>query len=297
MSAAMLNMLRRLIGEDIGLSWLPGTDLWKIRMDPSQIDQLLVNLCVNARDAITDAGKIFIETKNISFDLAFCEANRGFIPGEYVMLAVTDNGCGMSKDIQAHIFEPFFTTKEIGKGTGLGLATVYGIVKQNKGFIDVYSEPDKGTTFRIYLPRFIGEEALQQADIKLQTPKSKGETVLLVEDEAAIREVAQILLKELGYIVLIAGTPGEAIKLARTHTAKIQLLITDVVMPEMNGLELAKLICDIKPAVKCLFTSGYSADVIAHQGVLDEDVCFLPKPFSMHDLALKVHQALGQKHR
>ena len=293
MSAAILKILRRVIGEDIDLSWLPGSDLWKVKMDPSQIDQLLVNLSVNARDAITGVGKIVIETKNVTFDLDYCEVNRDFIPGEYVMLAVSDNGCGMSKDMQENIFEPFFTTKEMGKGTGLGLATVYGIVKQNQGFINLYSEPDKGTTFRIYLPRFIGKDMALPPEITVGAPKGRGEAVLLVEDEAAIREVAQRMLKELGYVVFIAGTPGEAIKLMETHTAEIQLLITDVVMPEMNGRELAELIRDIKPEVKCLFTSGYTANVIAHHGVLDEDVYFLAKPFSMNDLAVKVHQAMN----
>ncbi len=295
MSGSMLKMLLRVIGEDIELKWLPGADLWKIKMDPSQVDQLLVNLCVNARDAIAGVGKITIETKNVTFDEAYCDVNIHFIPGDYMMLAVSDDGCGMSKDVLEHIFEPFFTTKEMGEGTGLGLATVYGIVKQNKGFINVYSEPDEGTTFRIYLPRCLEEGLSYVAEIIREVPKGKGETVLLVEDESLILGVAQVMLKELGYVVLVAGTPHEAINLAKNNTAGIQLLITDVVMPEMNGRELAQLILDIKPEVKCLFISGYTANVIAHHGVLDEDVCFLPKPFSMHDLAVKVRQALEQK--
>lgn len=296
MSTAILKMLRRVIGEDIDLSWLPGSDLWKIKMDPSQVDQLLVNLCINARDAITGNGNISIETKNISFDFASCANKRDFIPGDYVMLAVSDNGSGMSKDTQEHIFEPFFTTKEMGKGTGLGLATVYGVVKQNNGFINVYSELGRGTTFRIYLPRFIGKGITEPIGTVDEVPKGQGEVVLLVEDEAAIREVTQTLLSELGYVVLSAGTPGEAIKLAKTNKTKFQLLITDVIMPEMNGRELEKLIREIKPEVKCLFASGYTADIIAHHGVLDANVCFLPKPFSIDDLAFKVQEALGQKH-
>ena len=295
MSTALLKMLRRLIGEDIDLLWLPGSDLWKIKMDPSQVDQLLVNLCVNARDAITGVGKIIIETKNVSFDLAYCRAHREFIPGEYVMLAVSDNGCGMGKNTQERIFEPFYTTKTMGKGTGLGLATVYGVVKQNNGFINVYSEPDQGTTFRVYLQRYSGEDMVQTVEVVADLPKGKGETVLLVEDESMIREIAQIMLKDLGYGVLVAETPGEAIKLAKKHAVEIQLLITDVIMPEMNGRDLANLIHDITPKAACLFISGYTANVIAHHGVLDDDVFFLPKPFSMNDLALKVHQALGEK--
>jgi PAS domain S-box-containing protein len=297
MSAPILNMLRRVIGEDIDLSWLPGSDLWKIKMDPSQVDQILVNLCVNARDAITDVGRIIIETKNVTFDSKYSKVKSGFNPGDYVMLAVSDNGIGMSKDTQERIFEPFFTTKGMGKGTGLGLATVYGIVKQNYGFINLYSEHGKGTTFRIYLPRFIGEDMARPAEVTEDVPKSQGETVLLVEDESVLREIAKEMLKELGYRVLVADSPGEAIKLAKKHAGEIQLLITDVIMPEMNGLDLANLIRDFTPEVVCLFTSGYTASVLSHHGVLDEDVCFLPKPFSMSDLALKVQQALGQKRR
>ncbi|WP_136806975.1 PAS domain S-box protein [Desulfosediminicola flagellatus] len=296
MSTSILKMLHRVIGEDIDLSWLPGSNLWQIKMDPSQVDQLLVNLCVNARDAITGVGKISIETKNITLDHSSCGVNSDFIPGDYVMLAVSDNGSGMNKETQEHIFEPFFTTKEIGKGTGLGMATVYGVVKQNNGFINVYSELDKGTTFRIYLPRFSGEGISEPIGIVKEAPKGQGEVVLLVEDEAAIREVAQTLLSELGYVVLIAGTPGEAVKLAKKHTAKLRLLITDVIMPEMNGRELEKLIREIKPDMKCLYCSGYTADIIAHHGVLDENVCFLQKPFSMEDLAFKVREALEQKY-
>ncbi len=295
MSGAMLKMLGRIIGEDIELSWMPGLDLWKIKMDPSQVDQLLVNLCVNARDAIRGVGRITIETKNVTFDEAYCGVNLNFLPGDYMMLAVSDDGCGMSKEIIEHIFEPFFTTKDMGEGTGLGLATVYGIVKQNKGFINVYSEPDSGTTFRIYLPRCLENGSTEVAEFIKDVPKGKGEILLLVEDESLILGVAKVMLEELGYEVLIAAKPQEAIDLVKNDTAGIQLLITDVIMPEMNGRQLAKLIRDIRPEVKCLYTSGYTANVIAHHGVLDEDVCFLPKPFSMHDLAVKVRQALEQE--
>jgi PAS domain S-box-containing protein len=295
MSSAILNMLRRVIGEDIDLSWLPGPDLWKIKIDPSQIDQLLINLCVNARDAITGVGKITIETHNVSFTKEYCGQHRGFVPGEYVMLAVSDNGCGMSKEIQGHIFEPFFTTKEMGKGTGLGLATVYGIVKQNNGFINLYSEIGKGTTFKIYFPRIMSYEKMRPVEPVSGIPVGHGEVVLLVEDEPAIREVTQAMLAELGYAVYSAGTPEEAIGIVNAHGDEIEMLITDVIMPKMNGRELAESIRAVKPAVACLFTSGYTANVIAHHGVLDKDVCFLAKPFSMQELAVKVKQAFRQK--
>ena len=293
--AGMLKMLMRLIGEDIDIVWMPGAGLWKVKIDPSQIDQLLANLCVNARDAIPGVGKVTIETENTTFDEAYCAVHLGFACGEYVVLAVSDNGHGMSKEVLDYIFEPFFTTKDLGKGTGLGLATVYGIVKQNDGFVNVYSEPDKGTTFKIYLPRFVGEAIEPRAESTAETPKGRGEMLLLVEDEPVILEVSREMLAQLGYVVLVASTPGEALRQAETHAAEIKLLITDVVMPKMNGRDLAKLISNIKPGLKCLFISGYTANVIANHGVLDEGVHFLQKPFSMKDLASKVRQALEQE--
>ena len=238
--SGMLKMLRRLIGEDIDLVWMPAAGLWPVKIDPSQIDQLLANLCVNARDAIAGVGKITIETENTAFDEAYCAVHPGFTCGEYVMLAMSDDGCGMNKEVLDHLFEPFFTTKEVGKGTGLGLATVYGIVKQNEGFINVYSEPDKGTTFKIYLPRFVGEAVVPTAISKAETPKGHGEMVLLVEDEAVILNVGRTMLERLGYTVLTASTPGEALRQTEAHAAEIRLLITDVIMPEMNGRELAE---------------------------------------------------------
>ena len=292
---SMLKMLQRLIGEDIDLAWVPGADLWPIKIDPAQIDQLLANLCVNARDAITGVGKITIETENTTFDKVYCVVHNGFICGEYVMLAVSDNGAGMNKDVTDHLFEPFFTTKEVGRGTGLGLATVYGIVKQNEGFINVYSAPGVGTTFKVYLPRFVGGAIEQPFERTSETPKGSGETVLLVEDEAMILQVSRAMLEELGYTVLIASTPSEALSQVKTHRSEIQLVITDVVMPEMNGRELVKIISEINPGLKYLFTSGYTANVIAHHGVLDEGVYFLQKPFSMKDLSYKVREALERK--
>ncbi|MFH0995491.1 MAG: PAS domain S-box protein [Pseudomonadota bacterium] len=293
--AGMLGILQRLIGEDIDFSWKPGTDLWPIKIDPSQIDQLLANLCVNARDAIAGVGKITIETENTVFDEAYCAVHLGFVPGEYSVLAVSDDGFGMDKEVLDHIFEPFFTTKGVGKGTGLGLSTVYGIVKQNNGFINVYSESGKGSTFKIYLPRFAGEVMESSAESTVEIPKGNGETILLVEDEPMILGVGLAMLEALGYQVLTAGTPGEALNHVRTHAGEIHLLFTDVVMPEMNGRDLAKLLSNIKPGLKCLFASGYTANVIAHRGILDEAVNFIQKPFSLQNMAAKVREALEQK--
>lgn len=293
--AGMLKMLQRLMGENIQLAWLPANDLWQLKVDPSQIDQILANLCVNARDAIDDVGKITIETGKCSFDNEYCANNPGFNPGEYVLLAVSDNGCGMDRETTTHIFEPFFTTKGVGEGTGLGLATVYGIVKQNNGFINVYSEPGHGTTFRIYLPRHESKDE-QTRTKKAVKPLSRGqETILLVEDEPSILELTTMLLEMQGYCVLAASTPNEAINLAKEHADEIHLLMTDVVMPEMNGRDLVNNLMFFCPKVKCLFMSGYTADFIAHHGVLDEDVYFIPKPFSLSDLAAKVREVLDGK--
>jgi PAS domain S-box-containing protein len=290
----MLTMLGRLIGEDIELAWLPGLRLWPVKMDPSQIDQILANLCVNARDAIGGVGKVTIETSNAVFDETNCAIHAGYFPGEFVLLAVSDDGCGMAKETQDNIFEPFFTTKEVGKGTGLGLATVFGIVKQNNGFIDVYSEPGQGTTFKIYLPRH-SESACAPKSAAPEPVRRGHETILLVEDEAEILELGRMMLESFGYSVLAASTPGEAINCADEHAGEIDLLMTDVVMPGMNGRELAKKLMASCPNLTCLFMSGYTADVIAHRGVLDEGVHFIQKPFSMQQLSTKVRETLDKK--
>ena len=290
----MLKMLRRLIGENIDLVWAPGTNLWKVKMDPAQVDQLLANLFVNARDAIADVGKVTIETGDVVFDEAYCADHEGITPGEYVLLAVSDDGCGMDKTTLENIFEPFFTTKEVNQGTGLGLATVYGIVKQNEGFINVYSEPGKGTTFKIYLPRHADLPEKARTERVTEIPPSRGETVLVVEDDESILKLAERILDGLGYSVLTAASPGEALALAEEHAGGIHLLMTDVIMPEINGRDLADRIKEGRPGIKCLFMSGYTANVIAHQGVLDEGVQFIQKPFSLKDLAVKVREALDQ---
>ncbi len=288
----LLKMLRRLIGEDIDLAWLPKPDLWIIRIDPGQLDQILANLCVNARDAIKGVGKITIETGNAVFDEEYCRNHVGFTPGKYVMLGVSDDGCGMDKETLANIFEPFYTTKSVGEGTGLGLSMVYGIVKQNEGFINVYSEVDKGTTIKIYLPRALKGTIAEGFPVPQSMPQGNGETILLVEDEIAILKLGEKMLKGLGYHVIAKETPEKALDIAREYQGKIHLLVTDVIMPRMNGRDLAKTLATIHDNIKVLYMSGYTANVIAHRGVLDEGVHFMPKPFSKETLALKVQEAL-----
>ncbi len=289
----MLKMLKRLIGEDIDLLWQPKRHLWSVKIDPSQIDQILANLCVNARDAIKDVGKVTIETNNICFDDNYCREHQGFSPGEFVLIGFSDDGCGMDKETTEKLFDPFFTTKRKGKGTGLGMATVYGIIKQNNGFINVYSEPGQGTTFKIYIPRKEESKTEEPVNKKRKTPKG-SETVLLVEDEISILRITTIMLERLGYKVLPANTPKEAIRICNFSKVKIDLLITDVVMPSMNGRELAQTILKAFPDIKCLYMSGYTSNVIAHRGILDEGLHFINKPFSKQDLSIKLRQILDK---
>jgi two-component system cell cycle sensor histidine kinase/response regulator CckA len=290
--AGMLSMLERLIGEDIRLDWQPAADLWAVKVDPSQVGQILTNLCVNARDAIPGVGRVTIATLNRALDPAYCAAHAGAAPGEYVQLAVNDDGCGVEKETLGRLFEPFFTTKAVGEGTGLGLATVYGIVRQNNGFVTVDSEPGEGSTFTVYLPRHVAAaEPLEQRGNS--APAARGrETILLVEDEPAILRLAARMLESHGYTVVAASGPGEAIRLAREHRGELHLLITDVVMPEMNGRDLAKNLLSLYPRIRRLFMSGYTSDVIAHQGVLEEGVHFIQKPFITQELAAEVRRAL-----
>ncbi len=291
----MLRLLRRLIGEDIDLAWLPGAKLWPVKIDPSQIDQILANLCVNARDAIAGVGKITIETHSAVFDDAYCAQHRGFSSGDYVLLAVSDNGSGMDKATLDRIFEPFFTTKGVGRGTGLGLATVYGIVKQNDGFINVYSEPGYGSTLKVYLPRHKVAAGQEQGASREPQALRGHETILVVEDEASYLKISKLILEKYGYRVLTASSPGEALLAAKKHTGGIHLLLTDLIMPEMNGRDLAKEMTSLYPNLFCLFMSGYTGNVIVHQSILEEGIHFIQKPFSNQALAAKVREVLDSK--
>ena len=293
--SGMVKMLRRLIGEDISFVWKPGADLWPVMMDPSQINQLLANLCVNARDAIHDVGTVTIETKNADIDKEYCLDHVYFKPGHYVLMTVSDTGCGMGTETIDKIFEPFFTTKEMGKGTGLGLSTVYGIVKQNNGFINVYSEPGQGTAFAIYLPRHTDKALQMETESSVELSAHGHGTILLVEDEPAILKMTAKMLERLGHRVLVAGSPGDAMHLAREYQGKIHLLMTDVIMPEMNGRDLAKNILTLYPGIHRLFMSGFTADVIARHGVLDAGVHFIQKPFSIKELAAKLRTVMNDE--
>ncbi len=293
--SGMLKLLRRLIGEDVNLAWMPGLDLWPVKLDPGQVSQVLTNLCVNARDAIGGVGRITIDTGLATLDQAYCATQADAVPGDYVVLTVSDTGCGMDADVLNRMFEPFFTTKAVGHGTGLGLATVYGIVKQNRGHVGVHSELGRGSTFRIYLPRFKGEQAsVTEAEPETVAARLHGdETILLVEDERSIRVTTELFLADLGYNVLTAAAPEEALRLVDEHAGDIQLLVTDVVMPGMSGRDLATELAQRYPDVGCLFMSGYPADVIAHRGALDEGVEFLSKPVPRQALARKIREMLG----
>ncbi len=288
----MLKLLRRLIGEDIELVWLPGADLWPVKMDPSQIDQIMANLCVNARDAIVHTGRVTIETDKVTFDDAYCAEKTEFSPGEYVLISVSDNGCGMNKQTMNRIFEPFFTTKGVDIGTGLGLATVHSIVKENKGFINVYSELEHGTTFKIYLPRHAVYSDLPREEIPINVASRGTETILLVEDEPVVLNMVKRMLENLGYVVLSSTTPEVAIRIVIENSDDIKLLMTDVVMPEMNGGNLAKKVKSFYPDLKCLFMSGYTDEVITRQGILKEEVHFIQKPFSKTVLAARLREVL-----
>ena len=290
---SLLKMLRRLIGEDIDLAWRPGADIWLVKFDPSQIDQILANLCVNARDAIEGVGKVTIETRNTTISNEYCSNHPAFAPGKFVLLVVSDTGSGIPPESLDKIFEPFFTTKGLHRGTGLGLSTVYGIVKQNNGFINVYSEMEEGTSIKIYLPRSMGKIVEARYESISSVPLSQGETIILVEDDDSILKLGEKMLSSLGYTVLTANSPSKAIKVADDYTDKIHLLLTDVIMPEMNGRQLSQQITSKYPEMKTLYMSGYTANVIAHRGVLDEGVQFIPKPLSKREMAIKIREILS----
>jgi two-component system cell cycle sensor histidine kinase/response regulator CckA len=289
--AGMLKMLRRLIGEDIELIWKPGRSLWHVKIDPAQVDQTLMNLIVNARDAISNVGTITIETSNVVLDEVYCQTHAETPPGEYVLLTVSDTGIGMDKETLDHIFEPFYSTKEVGKGTGLGLAMIYGIVRQNHGYLTVYSEQGNGTCFKIYLPRTYDSKRAMK-DVANDRVTAGVETVLVVEDEEAILNLCKDVLEQQGYKAIAFSTANEAIRFAETYPDPLHLLITDIVMPDMNGKELAERIGAIRPNMKVLYMSGYTASSIEHKGVLDKGMHYLPKPFSIRHFAEKVRETL-----
>ena len=288
----MNKMLQRLIGEDIDLLMGLAADLGKVKADPNQIEQVLLNLSINARDAMPRGGRLTIETSNVDLSEEYSHDHVSVRSGQYVMLAVSDNGCGIDAETQTHIFEPFFTTKEVGKGTGLGLATVYGIVKQSEGTIWVYSEVGRGTTFKIYLP--CAEAPVKEIEIETDNLEllQGTETVLLVEDEELVREMATEILRDSGYQVLEARHGHEALTLGRQHSGAIHLMLTDVVMPQMSGRELAEQLTPLRREMKVLYMSGYTDDAIVHHGVLEEGTAFIGKPFTPSALARKVRETL-----
>jgi PAS domain S-box-containing protein len=287
-------MLARLIGENIELSVELAEDLGSVRIDAGQFEQVLINMAVNSRDAMPLGGRITIETANVTLDMAFCDSHTGINPGRFVMLAVTDTGFGMSKEVRQHIFEPFFTTKSNGHGTGLGLPTIFGIVQLAGGAIDCRSEQNEGATFRIYLP-LIEAQAERLIRERRSIARLKGsETILLVEDESGVRNVAVMMLKDLGYRVIEAQNGEVALMLAERLPNRIDLLLTDVVMTGINGRELSERLTSLRPGLKTLFCSGYTENIIAHQGVVDADIHFIGKPYSMQALAGKIREVLGK---
>lgn len=286
-------MLQRLIGEDIDLLIGLTPDLGKVKADPGQIEQVLMNLSVNARDAMSKGGKLTIETANVYLDGGYTSRHLSVSPGHYVMLAVSDTGCGMEAETQAHIFEPFFTTKEVGKGTGLGLSTVYGIVRQSGGNIWVYSELNQGTTFKIYLPCVDSPTELFKTSIAETDAPTGTETVLLVEDEELVRDMTREILLESGYQVLEAKHGHDALLVAEQYRGPIHLMLSDVVMPRMSGRELAEKLLPLRSEMKVLYMSGYTDDAIVHHGVLDEGMAFIEKPFTPKALARKLHEVLN----
>lgn len=288
-----LKMLTRLIGEDIDLVMIPGADIGAVKADPTQIEQVILNLAVNARDAMPRGGKLTIETANATLDDDYTRFHGPVRPGEYVMLAISDTGIGMDEETQSHIFEPFFTTKGT-KGTGLGLSTVYGIIKQSEGYIWPYSERGKGTAFKIYLPRVTaaGEAITVQPSVIANDSQAAHETILVVEDEESLRHMARVYLERQGYIVLEAPEGSAAIQLANSYAGPIHLLLTDVIMPGMNGRELAKHISTVRPETKVLYMSGYTENAIGHNGMLDEGIILLQKPFTLPALKAKVREVL-----
>jgi signal transduction histidine kinase/CheY-like chemotaxis protein len=290
--AGMDGMLRRLIGEDIDLVTVLMPGLWNVEVDPGQVEQVIMNLVVNSRDAMPQGGKVTIETSNEELDDRYVRRHAVVKPGEYVRLSISDTGLGMDEVTKSRLFEPFYTTKEKGKGTGLGLSTVYGIVKQSGGYIWVYSETGKGATFKVYFPRFCGATSETRREGASGSAFYGKETVLVVEDEEVVRALVRSILEGNGYTVLTASNGVEAQKIGRSHKTPIHLIVTDVVMPKMGGREAAELLAPHLPGVKVLYMSGYTNEAIVHHGVLESGISFLEKPFTPDALLRKVRQLL-----
>jgi two-component system, cell cycle sensor histidine kinase and response regulator CckA len=289
-------MLGRLIGEDIELLTIPDPELWQVEIDPSQIEQVIMNLAVNARDAMPQGGKLTIETANVELnDTYFRDRGVESIPGHYVVLTVSDTGSGMDKETREHIFEPFFTTKEVGKGTGLGLSTVYGIAKQNNGFVWVYSEPEQGTTFKVYLPEAKKDAGPEEKEQSPVDDLGGSETVLIVEDDDVLRKLAQRVLHSYGYRVLDAENGEDALRVSKAHEGQIDLMITDVVMPKIGGREAAERLQPLYPQMKVIYMSGYTDNTIVHHGILAPELNFIQKPFTPEGLAHKMRKVLDDE--
>jgi two-component system cell cycle sensor histidine kinase/response regulator CckA len=290
-------MVRRLVGEDVDLVTILDPALGQIKTDLGQMEQVLMNLVVNARDAMPQGGKITIETTNVVLDETYCRSHPEVEPGRYIKLALSDNGCGMDEQTRARIFEPFFTTKEPGKGTGLGLAMIHGFIKQSGGHVSVYSEPGVGSTFKIYLPEVEVVQSLEKLHLGIDEMPHGDETILLVEDEAGVRALTRQVLQICGYTVLEAAHGGEALRLAETHLGSIHLLLTDVVMPGMGGRLVAERVVALKPGTKVMYLSGYTDDAVVRHGVLESRDAFLQKPFTPVALARKVREVLDDHER
>jgi signal transduction histidine kinase/ActR/RegA family two-component response regulator len=289
----MITVLRRLIGEHIDLAWQPGVDLWLVRIDPTQVDHILVNLCVNGRDAIAGVGSIHIETGNLLLNEEQVQAHAGILPGEYVRISIRDSGIGMDRETLNHVFEPFFTTKDSGEGNGLGLATVYGAVKQNQGFIQTKSKPNEGTTFTIFLPRYTGSIAPARKEDSLPLSQYERKTLLVVEDDASVLRMITLMLERLDYVVLAVASAEEAIRMIEEDEKEnIILLITDIIMPGMSGPELVQRVTALRPKLRNLYISGYTADYIAQHGEMKPATHFIQKPFTKDGLAAAVRSAL-----